>query len=494
MRKNPKAKSDRRTRVFRASAIALGLAIPILVEMFCRLFGWGAAPVYEDPYVGFKGVNPLFRLNEAGTHYEVAKAKLKFFSPESFPAKKISGTHRVFCLGGSTVKGRPYAKETAFSTWLELGLQAAEPESRWEVINCGGISYASYRLVNLLRECISYQPDLIVICTGHNEFLEDRSYEHLKQIPNALAVTQTYASRLNVYRLASRWFRKPPPPDSEEKFNMPEEVEALLDYRGGLETYDRNEAWRESVVAHFEHNLHAMIALASHQDVPVIVIRPPNNLRNSPPFKSLHREDLSLDERLEWQTFINRARDAYESNLDASVSNLLAAINIDSRYAETHYELGKCYELQGQRIAAKRSFERALDEDICPLRMVRPLQEAMRLVANQHEIPLIDAHALLEADSRLQILGNDQLVDHIHPSIDGHKRIADAIIKVMVASGTLKRRTGWKERQTENFKAHFDTLEPAYFAAARRALHGLEEWAAGRAQGPPVETLASPVK
>ena len=30
---------------------------------------------------------------------------------------------------------------------LELSLRAARPEREWDVINCGGVSYASYRLV-----------------------------------------------------------------------------------------------------------------------------------------------------------------------------------------------------------------------------------------------------------------------------------------------------------------------------------------------------------
>ena len=47
------------------------------------------------------------------------------------------------------------------------------------MINCGGVSYASYRLGPILDEVLGYEPDLIMLYTGHNEFLEARTYPRL---------------------------------------------------------------------------------------------------------------------------------------------------------------------------------------------------------------------------------------------------------------------------------------------------------------------------
>jgi len=486
--------AGRRRWLFRLAAVCLGLSLLPAAELLCRLTGLGELH-YEDPFVGFKGVNPLFELSRDGRRYEVAPAKLKFFSPESFPAEKPPGAFRIFHLGGSTVKGRPYSKETAFSTWLELALEVADPDRHWESINCGGISYASYRLVHILRECLNYSPDLFVICTGHNEFLEDRSYARIKSVPRPLALSQHWASRLRVYRALRSLIDPPPRPDAEDqRFHLPDEVQALLDYRGGLEVYDRNEAWRDDVVRHFEHNLRAMIAMARDAGVPVILIRPPCNLRNSPPFKSQHRDGLSLDEVLAWEREIETAQSFFQSDPKRAIVHLQAALAIDDRYASTWYGLGKCCELLGRRVDARRAFERALEEDVCPLRMIRPLVEAMERVATETRTPLIDAHRLLERDSRLQILGNDQLVDHIHPSIEGHQRIANALLRQLERDGFLRPAEGWEQRRDAAWRKHFDTLDAAYFAAARRALHGLNQWAAGRAEGLPIEGQPSPMK
>src|SRR5262249_61251249 len=107
--------------------------------------------------------------------------RLNHFRPDSFAAKKSPHEFRVFCLGGSTVQGEPFEIETAFTTWLELSLQAADPERKFDVINCGGVSYATYRLVPVLQEVAGHQPDLIIFFEGHNEFLEDRALDPIQQ-------------------------------------------------------------------------------------------------------------------------------------------------------------------------------------------------------------------------------------------------------------------------------------------------------------------------
>ena len=52
----------------------------------------------------------------------------------------------------------------------------ADSSRTWEVINAGGISYASYRVALVVKELAAYAPDLFVVYSGHNEFLERRTY------------------------------------------------------------------------------------------------------------------------------------------------------------------------------------------------------------------------------------------------------------------------------------------------------------------------------
>ena len=162
--------------LFRVAAVLLGL-LPLLgCEITLRMLGLGKPTDFNDPFVGFSDIHPLFVLNDDIGRYEIPKSRQTHFQPESFAADKPADEFRVFVLGGSTVQGRPWSIETSFTTWLELNLNAADPSRKYEVVNCGGVSYASYRLVPILQEVLHsdpggglrYQPDLIVFCEGQD--------------------------------------------------------------------------------------------------------------------------------------------------------------------------------------------------------------------------------------------------------------------------------------------------------------------------------------
>ena len=59
-------------------------------------------------------------------------------------------------------------------------LMGCDPSTTYQAVNCGGVSYASYRLAPLVKEVLAYQPDLVIVMTGENEFLEDRTYQSVK--------------------------------------------------------------------------------------------------------------------------------------------------------------------------------------------------------------------------------------------------------------------------------------------------------------------------
>ena len=111
-----------------------------------------------------------------------AQNKRGYFNVQGFPQVKAPGTYRIFTLGGSTTYGRPYDDKTSFSGWLREFLPMADSQRNWEVINAGGISYASYRVAHLMEELVNYQPDLFIIYTGHNEFLEERTYGQIRDM------------------------------------------------------------------------------------------------------------------------------------------------------------------------------------------------------------------------------------------------------------------------------------------------------------------------
>ena len=169
-------------------------------------------------------------MKESG-EYEVARSRWNFFRRDSFAAEKSDDEFRIFCLGGSTVQGRPFSIETSFPTFLEIALESADPSRQWEVVNCGGVSYASYRLVPIVREVLQYEPDLIIVYSGHNEFLEDRTYAQIKARPAAIAWIEHTVSRLRTFNLVraaySRAAGKKDAVSVNETPELPTEVDVI---------------------------------------------------------------------------------------------------------------------------------------------------------------------------------------------------------------------------------------------------------------------------
>ena len=165
---------------FPLGAILVGLSPFVALESALRVFDVGSSCGQEDPFSGFSATRPLFELDEDDDVYRTARPRQKFFGRQEFTRHKPERTFRVFGLGGSTVRGRPYETDTSFLKWLEIELNGRDTSRCYETVNCGGLSYASYRVARILDEILHYDPDIIVIATGHNEFLEDRTYNSLK--------------------------------------------------------------------------------------------------------------------------------------------------------------------------------------------------------------------------------------------------------------------------------------------------------------------------
>ncbi|WP_435005545.1 GDSL-type esterase/lipase family protein [Tundrisphaera lichenicola] len=471
--------------MFRIIAVLLGLSPLFVFECALRVLDVGRRkPDETDPFVGFAGRDPLFLLDRESGQYNTDPARIGYFRPQTFPAKKPGGTFRIFCLGGSTVQGRPFAVETSFSSWLGLSLKAADPSRNWEVINCGGISYASYRLAPILEEVLSYEPDLIVLYTGHNEFLEKRTYPRLANLPGPILSLLDYAGRLRTFAVLRRGVEavtgRSADRINQDRPILPTEVEALLDYKGGLETYHRDDAWRRGVIEHFGFNLRRMINMAHARGVRVLLANPVVNLE-TPPFKSEHRAGLSVGDRTRFETLWDEARSLYGRSLPDAVKILERVRDLDDEHAGIWYTLGTCQQRLNKLDAARESLDRARNLDICPLRILSPMNNLIREIAAETETPLVDIQALFAGRSPGGITGNSWLIDHVHPTIAGHKLIARALLDELVRLGWARApRAGWEAERDRLYTLQLDSLGDFYYLKSEQRLNNLKAWARGR--------------
>ncbi len=468
---------------FRVAAVLLAVAPFALAEAVFVILDWGRPSSGEDPFVGFSSIHPLFVPDADGPRYEIARSRQAFFQPESFGAVKAVDEYRIFCLGGSTVQGRPFGIETSFTTWLEINLRAADPSRTWRVVNCGGISYASYRLVPILQEVLGYGPDLVILYTGHNEFLEDREYGHIRDIPPFVSRPCELLMETRTYNLLRETFGRSP---ADERPVLGPEADAMLDYKGGLEKYHRDETRRRGVIEHFGYNLRRMVGMCREAGVAVLLVNPVSSLRNCPPFKSEHRDGLTAEQLRRWESLRREAGRQLGTNPFRAVDLLRRASAIDDQHADLHYLLGRCYDAMGRPEQARRAYIRAKELDVCPLRMLEPMHRIVLDAARRSRAPLLDARKLIERRSRDGIPGGYLLLDHVHPSIPGHRLIADALTEELIGRGIVHPAAGWKRRRYERARRHLASLDDFYFARGQERLEAVRKWAAGRA------TLVSP--
>ena len=477
----PRSGNPRRRSLFRFAAVLIGLSPLFIAEATLRVVGWQPAGEVDDPYIGFDEIHPLFVLNAEGDRYEIAQNRLAYFQPDVFSKEKDANGYRIFVLGGSTVQGRPFSTETSFTTWLKLSLQAADPNRKWEVVNCGGVSYASYRLLPILQEVLNYQPDLIILYTGHNEFLEDRTFEHIKQTPQAVARIHGMMSSSRAYSLCRGLLS----PASAHEERLPSEVQAILDYEGGLAKYHRNNQWRNFVIADFRSNLQQMLRMADDAKVPVLLANSVCNLHDCRPFKVEANPELSEKQKQQFGEHWQNGYSFIESDPKRAIIALSEAIVFDDTNAGAWWDLGRCYDELCDFDNARIAYLRAKDNDVCPLRILEPMRDIIFEVAHHGGITVVDVQHKFEDKSQHRVVGQRWMIDHVHPTVDGHKMIARLFFEELERREVVQRKRDWEFKQQKLYEDHFKSLNYAYFARGRQRLEGLRLWTQGKSGNSP---------
>ncbi len=435
MRRRDNRSSAKTTFSQKLILIIFGLLLLLFLEFIFQIFNISDRFSDEDPFVGFENVYPLFGLKKLpdGTQvYRTNKNKLSFFNDQQFLKNKPDSVFRIFCFGGSTTFGRPYRAETAFPRWLEINLNLADTTKYYEVINCGGISYASYRIVNLVDEIVKYQPDLFIIYSGHNEFLEARTYENILQQDERIRKIRKLLDKFQTYRLFRKSINKIKNKVKPPKTKLSGEVSAILDASAGLDRYTRESIQKEQIIRHFQFNLERIIKIANSHKVPLVLCTVVSNLKDFSPFKSEHKAGLSQQQLRDWEKYYQKGiqLEEKESYADA-LSFYQQSFSIDDQYADLAFRIARCLYETNQFELAKKYFGLARELDVCPLRAPAGINNAIRSLSAKYDIPLVDLESVFANAKTHNIPGNQFFVDHVHPTIQSHQVIAERIAEIL---------------------------------------------------------------
>ena len=467
---------SRPRRRARRALLQLLAAAGFLVVLEGLLALAGVRPVAdtEDPYAGFSAGSPLFERQagpDGADELVTAPGKLRWFNAQRFPATKAPGTFRVFTLGGSTTYGHPFDDAVSYSGWLRELLPAVEPSRRFEVINCGGISYASYREVVLLKELLQYAPDLVIVYSGPNEFLEERTYRDVERRHPLLLRLGSLLSRTRLYTLARSWQRDEPATPAASATGgetagtagaagaqaaLPAEVTTRLDDPAGLALYERDDALRAQILEHYRYNLGRMAELAEGAGARLLLVATASELRDCAPFKSQHSDGLTDEAARHVEDLLAQAAShlreapvatelAPRFGLDDPRERALAladeALSADPRYALAHYRRGEALFALGRPNEARVAFERARDEDVCPLRPLTEMRTIVHDTAREHGTLVLDFVSVVDADCERRfghrVPGHEQFLDHVHLDVDGYRLLALTLLATLQQAGLV---------------------------------------------------------
>ncbi len=212
---------------------------------------------------------------------------------------------RVLLFGGSNTQGFAWKH---LRQYLNEGAPPGSPG--FEVVNLGRSGYGSARVVTIFEQALALEPDVAVIYSGHNEFVEASFRMDLEAAYSGWsAPLAEAASHLRTFNALVEGFS----PDPVEKEKKPEEWN--WEYGKFLKnTYDQT---RERM-AHYQDNLRRMLELARDAEVTVVLGTVAGNPLAAP-FRSNPPADFPPEDAEELDELVARADELVPPSLTGIV-------------------------------------------------------------------------------------------------------------------------------------------------------------------------------
>ncbi len=401
----------------------------LIVELVLRLIGYG--PVLDFVVTRLdKGKTQIMGINpEAYKRYHLNLRRLRgadkpFALWREFVQPKPANGFRVFFLGESSVQGFPHTPNAAAPAFLELMLQDAWPDRSVEVINCGVAAINSFSLRQWAVEVLDYQPDLLVVYAGHNEFYgapgpgssgslgTNRCAILFNLALRELRLAQAVEDLVNLVRA---------PPASGRAGGLM----AVL-AQGQLIALDSS-TYR-GCRANFRANLEDIARAAREAKVPLVLCSLVSNEKDLVPMTSLHRQGLTPEQQKTWQAHFDAGLAADKAwEWRRAIDIYQEAARIDDTHAELIYRLAQTQEHLGAYDEARSLYRRARDLDALRFRATAEFSDVIRDVADRDQTLFVDVLPHFESASPQGLIGYNLMTDHLHPTIEGHYLLAKTV-------------------------------------------------------------------
>lgn len=391
--------NHKRQSVFKIIALLMPVLVLLVLEGALRWFGYGydLSVFKADPdRKGYLVLNP-----HASKRYFANQQNATFGNAEPFLTKKPPGTFRIFVLGESTTIGYPYMHNGSFHRWLQYRLMHTYPERDFEVINLSLTAVNSYTVLDFGKAVLDYEPDAVLVYTGHNEYYgamgvaATQGIGHRRWLARLLMHLRGYRTTQLIASAMDAAGEMVSGQKTDLRENLMKRMAADQQIAFGSEAY-------QAGIRQFGANMDELAKVMSGKDVPLLISTLVSNEKDLKPFVSIAGKD----------------RDS----------------------ADGHYRAGLEAYNRGDSIAAKTEFIRARELDALRFRAPEALNGSIREIASRYKgITVVDSKALFEQHSSQHILGRETLLEHVHPNLPGYALLSDAFYDGLRKTGLLTR-------------------------------------------------------
>jgi tetratricopeptide (TPR) repeat protein len=408
--------------VFRLVALALPVLVFGLAELGLRLAGYGGYPPMLQKVGPVPGGSLVIADQAGASSWFFASPNLTGRNEQcAFLDPKPTNTVRIFCVGESAMQGYPQPRHLASSAFLQKMLEDVWPARQVEVINLGTTAIASFPVLGIMTEALEFEPDLMVIYTGNNEFFGTYGVASAGRAGGKpwMLRANRFLHSLALVQGLGRLLAS----DSEDFDHTLMETMMAQNYIGP-------DDWRRQAAADIlHHNLAEMIRRCRARGVPVLVCTLPANERDLAPIGNDKLDELPVDVQTEVKSLLSTAEmKLRESGVESALPALQRVLKLCPKHARAHFLLGKCFGQSGKVHEALEQFVAARDLDTMPWRPPSLAQDAVLRAAHDENAPVCDLFAAFRAASPGGAIGWELMDDHVHPALRGQALIAESIV------------------------------------------------------------------
>ncbi|ASO04119.1 GSCFA domain-containing protein [Arenibacter algicola] len=372
-------------------AISLPFILVLLLELLLNYFDYGTD--YDLFIEDSKNSNYWVMNPHVSEKYFSSKDLSIVGNSEPFPKHKKPNTLRLFILGESTTIGYPYFHNGSFHRWLQYRLMHTFPDVNFEIINLSLTAVNSYTVMGFSKEIINFSPDAILIYTGHNEYYGAMGVGSTNYIgSNTIAIKAViYLKNYRIIQLLNNIFAKFRNNSSVQKTDPSasrmEVMAAEQEISYGSDIYNKG-------IQQFRANMNHIFYLFHNSNIPVFVSNLISNEKDLKPFID-NREDQPTE----------------------AMSNFTKG---KEAYAKENYK------------EAKSKFVLAKEMDMLRFRAPEAMNSIITELSSEYpNVTLVDTKEIFEINSPHSIIGNETLLEHVHPNLFGYGLMSEAFYNTL---------------------------------------------------------------